>query len=126
MRIIRMRILIKLTLAFLMVSLLVLLVGYFSAHRSQEILQETIGNDSVMLAQNTMRDIDMYVHNRIEEFQIYSQELIIQKEVVKSNREFEKLNNIQKYISERDREWTNAPEGAVNHFMQELRQLISM
>ena len=96
-----MKVFTKLTLTFLTVSLLVLLMGYFSAHKSHEILQKTIGDNSVMLAQNIMREIDIYVHNRIEEIEIYSHDPALQKTVSESNLEFEKLENVQEYIDEK-------------------------
>jgi signal transduction histidine kinase len=110
----------KLTLSFISIALLVAVVGYISVNASQKALQKSIGEQSTALAANMIEHIDRCIYSRIETFQEYSKNSIIQRVISQSNREFEKLDNIQTYISEKDREWTSTPKEEVTTFMQEL------
>ncbi len=110
----------KLTWGFVGIASLVVIVGSVCIYTSQIELQKAIGNNSVMLAQETLDKIDREIYHTIEEFQIYSKDLILQKAVAKSNREFEKLENVQEYIDKKDREWVSAQKGTTTPLMQEL------
>ena len=90
-----MKILYKLILGFLVIALLIWVVGYFAVDRSQEVLKKTIGNKSVSLATEIVHEIDTNIHRRIETFQDYSNDLILQEFLLKSNQVFQKLDNIQ-------------------------------
>ncbi len=115
-----MKIITKLILSFLFLSLLIFAVGYYSANKSQEILQKTIGENSVTLAQETADKIDRYIFSRVDELRVYSKDLTLQEGIAKSNEEFGKLDNIQEYINEKDEEWTSASRETVTAFMQRL------
>ena len=110
----------KFILSFFTVALVVLVIGVFFAQKSREILQDTIGKDSVLLARNTLDKIDRAIFNRIEEMQAYGKDEILQGAIAKSNEEFGKLDNIQNYIDERDKEWTSLPEETLSSFMQRI------
>jgi signal transduction histidine kinase len=116
----RMKIGQKLTLAFIGVALLIGVAGYISFNTSQKALQESIGESSVSLAVGTLSNIDRTIYNRIEEFQIYSGNLEVQKAVKESNEEFEKLGDIQYFIEQKDKEWTALPAETITDFMWEL------
>jgi hypothetical protein len=115
-----MRIIHKLILGFLVVALLVGLIGYISIEASQKTLQKTIGEDSTLLAVKMLEHIDRSIYNRIETVQEYCRDLIIQKVVAGSNKEFEKLDDIQACIDQKDCEWTSMPKEEITPFMQEL------
>jgi len=110
----------KLTLAFVGIALLIGVAGYISLNTSQEALQESIGESSASLAAGTLRNIDRAIYNKIEEFQIYSGNSEVQKVTKESNKEFEKLNDIQRFIEQKDKEWIAAPEETVTAFMEQL------
>ncbi len=110
----------KFLLLFLFITLSILMVGFFSVNKSKEILQDSIGKNSVMLARATIDKIDEKIFNRAEELQVYTKSLILQEVIQKSNKEFEKLDNIQNYINEKDRAWTSVPKEAVTFFMKQL------
>jgi len=107
-------------LAFVGVALLIGVAGYVSLDISQEALQESIGESSASLAAGILNNIDRAIYSRIEEFQIYSESSEVQEIVKESNEEFEKLDDIQSYINQKDKEWTSAPKGTVTAFMQKL------
>ncbi len=110
----------KLVAGFLIVSLLSGVVGYLSVSIAQEELQKEIGESSALLAQQIIDKIDRDIYGRIEEFQVYSADLILQETLIKSNQEFENLSNVQDYINETDLNWTSAPKETITPFMQEL------
>jgi len=107
-------------LAFVSVALLIGVAGYISLNTSQKALQESIGENSVSLATGTLNNIDGAIYNRIEEFQIYSEDSEVQEVTKESNDEFEKLDDIQGYIAQKDKEWTSVPKETVTAFMQKL------
>lgn len=110
----------KLTLAFLGVALLIGVAGYISLDTGREALQESIGESSISLAAGTLSNIDRAIYNKIEEFQIYAGNSEVQKVAKESNEEFEKLDDIQHFIEQKDKEWTSVPEKTVTDFMWEL------
>ena len=110
----------KLILGFVSVASLIGVAGYICLDASQKALQKTIGKSSSKLAQETIDKVDRSIFNRVEEFQAYHRDLILQEAVEKSNQGFEKLDGIQSYIEQKDKEWTSVPKETLTDFMQEL------
>jgi len=110
----------KLVLAFSGIALLIGVVGYVSVNTSQEFLQESIGNSSAILAQEMVGTIDRSIYSRIEEIRVYSRDLMLKENLVKSNQEFDQIPDRQAYIAERDKEWISVPEEEITPFMQQL------
>ena len=115
-----MKIGIKLFLGFFSIVLLVVLVGYFSSNTSQKALQKSIEENTLTLAVETLDKIDRNIYSRIEDFQAYSSDLILQKILLKSNQEFEGLVDLQFLINKRDKEWTSVPEDEITAFMKQI------
>lgn len=109
----------KLTLGFLSTALLVAVIGYLSVGASRKSLQKSIGENSVSLAVELMDKIDRNLYNRIERFQSFS-DPSLRETIIKSNQEFEKLDNIENYINDKDREWTSIPAEEITPFMKYL------
>jgi len=111
----------KLTWGFVGIASLVVIVGYVCIYTSQEALQKSIGESSVMLAQETLDKIDRNIYDQIERWKSYCVTNPRLKETtLLSNQEFEKLDNIQGYINEKDQEWISAPKEVTTPFMEEL------
>src|SRR4030042_1788242 len=110
----------KLILGFVGIASLVGVVGIMCVNTSQRALQKSIGESSVALAVETIDKIDRNIYYTIEEFQSYCSDLILQETIAESNREFEKLQNLQNYIDERDSEWISAQKGTTTPLMREL------
>ena len=111
----------KLILGFVGITLLIGVVGYISVNTSQKALEKTIGESSVTLAQKTIDAIDRIIYRRIERWQSYDHtNPRLSETVIASNQEFEKLDNIQSYINEKDKEWTSAPKKEITPFMKGL------
>ncbi len=115
-----MRITHKLSLGFLTVILLIWVVGYFAISISQNALQGSIEESSVSLAVEILDEIDRETYRKIEVFLEYSKDLTLQEAVLESNREFEKLEDIQGYIEKKDQEWTSVPREEITPFMEDL------
>ncbi len=110
----------KLILGFLVVALLSGLTGYFSVNFSKEILQKTFISSVEFLAIEIFNGIEKDLYNKVELFQAYSHDVLLQKDVLRSNKEFKKMKNLQAYIDKKDREWRSAPKEKITGFMQGL------
>jgi len=110
----------KLILGFVAIVSLVGVVGIMCVNTSQRALQKSIGESSIALAVETMDKIDRNIYYTIVEFQAYCSDLVLQDTIAKSNREFEKLENLQEYIDEKNNEWISAQNGTTTPLMQEL------
>src|SRR3989338_5131822 len=115
-----MKIIYKLIIGFMAVISLIWAVGYFAINSSQKALQKSIIDNSILLSDEIMDKIDRDIYNRIEIFREYGRDLILQKAVLESNKEFAGLDNIQGFIEEQDREWTSAPKETITPFMHKL------
>jgi len=110
----------KLILGFVGIASLVGVVGIMCVNTSQKALQKYIGESSIALAVETMDKIDRNIYYTIEEFQAYCSDLVLQETIAKSNLEFEKLENLQEYIDEKNIEWISAEKETTTPLMQEL------
>jgi len=110
----------KLILGFLGVALLTGFVGYISVSTSKKSLQRTIGESSTTLAAGIIDTIDRHIYKIIEQLQVHAVALSREEELIKSNTEFEKLDNVEQYIAEKDRMWTAEPRETITGFMAEL------
>ena len=110
----------NLILGFVGIASLVGVVGIICINVSQRALQKSIGESSVTLAVETMDKIDRNIYYAIKEFQSYCSDLILKETIAKSNQEFEKLENLQKYIDEQNNEWISAEKGTTTPLMREL------
>ena len=110
----------KLILSSLSIIVLIGVVAYISSHESQNMLKKSIGESSVILAEGILGSIDKDIFHYIEDFQAYSKDLTLQEALVKSNQEFEKLENMQDYINKQDQEWISVPKEKITPFMKEL------
>jgi signal transduction histidine kinase len=109
----------KLILGFISIVSLLGIVGYICVYTSQNALQKTIGENSITFAIETIDKIDRAISHTIEDFQFNSKCQILQKAIIKSNREFERLENIQEYIDNQDKKWISEDKGTIS-LSQEL------
>ncbi len=111
----------KLIIGFLAIMFTVAIISYFfTMNLIQNALQKSYGKESVIIAQQTVNEIDSSLHYRIEQLQIFSARLAEEEGIIKSNHDFKQLDNIQEYIDQKDKEWTSVPEDNVTPFMQTL------
>ncbi len=110
----------KLVIGFAGTASLVAIAGLICLNTSQKALQESIGDSSVKLAVATIDTIDRQIYHALEEFQIYSTDLILQEYIADSNRKFNELPNIERYIDEKEAEWLATPEKTNTSLFAEL------
>ena len=110
----------KLILSFLSITLLVALVGYLSVNASQNALQKSIGEDSVILVAEMLEQIDRNIYHRIENIMEFCRDSATQKEAIISNEKFAQLDDVPAYIEQKDHEWTAAPQNEITPFMQDV------
>ena len=110
----------KLTLAFLGVALLVALGGYHAISVSKMALEKSIEEQAGVLARETLSESDMSVYMRIEQLRAYAERLAEEPALIRSNQQFARLDDIQKYIEEKDRAWRAADKEQVTLFMAGL------
>ena len=115
-----MKLIYKLMLGFSVIALLFSAAGMFALNISQEALRAAYIENCTYLTDNALNEIDRNIYHRIEEFRAYSRDLILQEAIMASNRDFEKADNIQDYISNKDREWTAAPKDEITPYMNGL------
>jgi len=110
----------KLTAGFMLVLLVLVALAYYSVSISQKSLKESVGNSSMFLAEEILNRIEQNIYLKIEELQKYSKICLLQKTVLESNREFEKLGSTEEHINRKDREWISASKDEITPFMKIL------
>lgn len=107
----------KLIFGFVLVALLSGITGYYSADVSREILQKTFIKTVEFLAAEIFNEIDSDLNSKVNIFREYSYDTLLQQELLRSNEEFRKMENVQEYIDNKDREWRSAPKEKITGFM---------
>ena len=110
----------KLLAGFIVVVLLMVLLAVYLTEVSQHSLQQAVGTNSILLAEEMLKRINHDVYNKIEVLQAHLDDVLLQKTLRHANREFEKLEDIQAYVDQKDREWRQAPKDQITPFMQAL------
>jgi len=111
----------KLIFGFVSIALLVGVVGYISIDASRKALQKTIGENSAILAGETLDAIDRIIYRRAERWQSYAASNPgFKQAIAESNRRLENSGDIQAYINEKDRAWRAAGKQQITPFMQQL------
>jgi len=92
----------------------------YSVVVGQDFIQQSVGQSSVVLAQDMARFMEFVFSIKIDNMIDYSKTDIVQKALLESNREFSEFNDIQGYITQQDNDWQSAPEETTTSFMQSL------
>ena len=115
-----MKITTKLPIAFLSITIFVLVVGLFSVHQSQRMLEKAIGNSASHLVEESLNRLDMIINSRIESLYYFFEDQQIKNIITSSNREFEEKIDAKGFISDQDKIWTSVKKTTITPFMQEL------
>lgn len=110
----------KLLLGFVSIALLTVILGDMFISSTQKALRKAIGQDFVTLSVETMDKIDMHIFMIAERLQIYSKSMAENKQLIKSNEKFERLNNIQQYIDKKNSVWAAAGNKKATNFKESL------
>ena len=110
----------KLILSFLLVITPLIIVGFFFIGKNQEAIKTSIGEETAALAREKIDSIDKDIYTRIEHTQAYSKSSVIEQRLLKSNKQFDEMDDVQEYIKGRDKEWLSLPKETITPFMQKL------
>lgn len=110
----------KLVVAFMVVLLMIVALALYSVVVSRKSLRESVGKSSVFLAEEILNRIEQNIYLKVEDLQTYSKHLLLQNALLNSNKEFEKLDNIEGYVNQKEREWISAPKDEITPFMKGL------
>jgi len=92
----------------------------YSVTAGQDFIQESVGQGSLLLAQDMAKFIEFGVSIKIDDLIDYSKTEIVQNLILKSNQEFGEFKNIQGYITQQDDDWQSVPAETITPFMQSL------
>ena len=110
----------KLISGFIMVIVLMIALSFYATAVSQKSLRQSVGESSISTAEEILKRINYSIYQKIEALQSHSTELLVKETLSRSNRKFEKLNDIQGYISKEDKKWASVTRNQVTSFMQAL------
>lgn len=113
---------IRLGIGFLLVLLILISLAIYSVLTGQQALKETVGRSSIMMAEEMMKGIDRSIYNTIELIQTHSKHLLLQDTVLESNKAFEKVDDINKTIDQRDQKTPFMKEIVSNKLSDSLRE----
>lgn len=115
-----MRILYKLLLSFFAIVLIIGITSFIVVRASHRALRKEIGETAVAMTVQIVREIDKRIFERIDHFQEFIVSKYLRDMVARSNMDFEKMDNVQGFIDDKDHEWTSAPRDAITPFMRRL------
>ncbi|MDY7030668.1 MAG: HAMP domain-containing protein, partial [Thermodesulfobacteriota bacterium] len=110
----------KLIAAFIPVILLMVALALYLTSISQKSLRQSVGESSMFLAEEMLKRISRSIYLKIELLQSHSHNILIQKLLLESNREFKKFDSVEEYITQKDREWISVPKDQITPLTQHL------
>ena len=116
----RVRIGTKLIAGFMLLVLMIVAMAIYSINISQKFLRQSVVKSSISLAEETLKRINQDIYHKIEALQTHSGHLLLQETLSESNSEFEKIDDIEVYINQKEKEWVSASKGEITPFMQGL------
>jgi HAMP domain-containing protein len=113
---------IKIIFSFIVIFIVIGIAGYFFViNYAQDALRESIGNDSVSLAQNAIDSIDRIIYRRLERWQSYVYDNpVLFNDLSDSNNFFSEMDEHKVYIAEKDREWQATSKDGTTQFMRDI------
>ncbi|OGQ94221.1 MAG: hypothetical protein A2521_05575 [Deltaproteobacteria bacterium RIFOXYD12_FULL_57_12] len=109
----------KITGGFLLVILLMGGLAYYAVSAGEQQLQDSIGQDSKTLVEVLLKRINRRIFSFVNEFKLHTSHYQLMLDTLaESNAEFERFENIEDSIGQRDLEWTAARE--VTPFMKAI------
>jgi len=95
-------------------------MAMYSVTASQDFIQQSVGQSSILLAEDTAKFIEFGVSIKIDDLIDFSKTELVQKTLLESNQEFDNLSDIQGYIDQQEDAWVSTPEETITPFMQSL------
>ncbi len=105
---------------FLLITSLFIAIAMYSVNVGQDFIQESVGQSSLLLAQDMAKFIEFGFSIKIDNLIDYSKTDIVQKALLESNREFGEFEDMQEYITQQDDDWQSVADETITPFMQSL------
>jgi len=105
---------------FLLITSLFVVMAMYSVTAGQDFIQQSVGQSSLLLAEDMAKFIEFGVSNKINDLIDYSKTDVVQKALLESNGEFDNLSDIQGYIDQQEDAWVSNPDETIKPFMQSL------
>jgi len=105
---------------FLLITSLFIVMAMYSVTVGQDFIQQSVGQSTLLLAEDMAKFIESGVSIKINDLTDYSKTDIVQKTLLESNREFGEFEDIQGYISQQEDDWQSVSEETITPFMQSL------
>lgn len=106
---------------FLATLTLTAAVAFYADFASRRSLQEAIGHESLVLARETMKRIDMAIHDKIMYVWNNAEQAWILSQIAKSNQSFAEMDSPEDFINGIDRQWFSSPQDSLSPLMRELQ-----
>jgi len=107
-------------LVFLLTTSLFMVMAIYSVTAGQDFIQQSVGQSSVLLAQDMARFVEFGITVKIDSLVDFSKTSLVQNALLKSNQEFYELEDMQVYITQQNDDWKSVPEEIITPFMQSL------
>ncbi|RJX33388.1 MAG: PAS domain S-box protein [Desulfurivibrio sp.] len=111
----------KIMAGFLVTLTLTAALAFYADFASRRSLEEAIGHESLILAQETMKRIDLAIHDKIMYVWDNAEQAWILSHIVKSNQSFAELDSPEDFMDRIDREWTSSPQDTLSPLLLELQ-----
>ena len=105
---------------FLLITSLFIVMAMYSITAGQDFIQQSVGQSSLLLAQDMAKFIEFVVSIKINDLIDFSKTELVQKTLLESNQEFDNLSDIQGYIDQQEDAWVSNPDETIKPFMQSL------
>jgi len=92
----------------------------YSVTVGHDFIQQSVGQSSLLLAEDMAKFIEFGVSNKINDLTDYSKTDIVQKALLESNQEFGEFEDIQGYIEQQEDAWASNSDETIIPFMQSL------
>ena len=106
--------------SFMLILLLMIILAIFLVNTSQNFLKHSVGMNSIFLAEEMLKRISLNIYRRAEELQSHARYNFIKNILLQSNKNFQKIIHLQKYINQMDKEWISTPKNVITPFIQEI------
>ncbi|MCG2747297.1 MAG: PAS domain S-box protein [Desulfobulbaceae bacterium] len=110
----------KIMAGFLVTLTLTAALAFYADFASRRSLEEAISHELLILAQETMKRIDLTIHDRIMYVWNYAEQAWILTFIAKSNQSFAALDSPEDFMNRNEREWISAPPDSPSPVMGEL------
>ncbi|MBE9527632.1 MAG: EAL domain-containing protein [Proteobacteria bacterium] len=115
-----MKIIHKLLILFLFISLLTWAAGYFAVNSSLKALKEPLAANTELLAANILSEIERNIYSRAEALQVYTSDLTLQEVLLEANQKAAKEKRLEATTKKIDSEWTSASGATITPTMRPI------